>query len=527
MFMSMPTAVWSRDQRNGQDHQPEGLVPGATGVPGGGVLGHPAVDDGGELLDAGYLWKQPVLLERRRLVQGIARSVDRPRRTVFRIIVAQSVFFRRDPRDRGSARNRGGAVDAARRLDGRGLSCDPGAAAADPVERGRNDLADFWAARHRPVGLCAKQHRAKLQLCLQRIRRVGDRHRDGCLALDQPGRAVVLRRPEIHTRRLLSGGADRRRLALGGIHRDPVAEDESRAADRGAAAVHGQFHDLYRAVRGDRRRSGQLDHLRLHRTRQDRAGTIRPRQGGRAVAGLQPDHHHRLLGVLYRHDQCRRRTPAQQGSRMMHSIPGRRVILALFLIFLLLPIYWLVNMSFKTNGEIVSTMTLWPHQPTIANYMRIFTDESWYSGYLNSAINLFDTPWAVALAHCIFNVPLAVWILEGFVSGVPREIDETAFLDGYSFPRFFIKILVPLIGSGIGVAAFFCFMFSWVELLLARTLTTVNAKPISAIMTRTVSAAGMDWGLLAAAGVLTIIPGALVIWFVRNYIARGFALGRV
>ena len=51
--------------------------------------------------------------------------------------------------------------------------------------------------------------------------------------------------------------------------------------------------------------------------------------------------------------------------------------------------------------------------------------------------------------------------------------------------------------------------------------------PISAVMTRTVSAAGMDWGLLAAAGALTIIPGALVIWFVRNYIARGFALGRV
>ena len=124
-------------------------------------------------------------------------------------------------------------------------------------------------------------------------------------------------------------------------------------------------------------------------------------------------------------------------------------------------------------------------------------------------------------------MPLAVWILEGFVSSVPREIDETAFLDGYSFPRFFVKILIPLIASGIGVAAFFCFMFSWVELLLARTLTSVNAKPIAATMTRTVSAAGMDWGLLAAAGVLTIIPGALVIWFVRNYIARGFALGRV
>jgi glycerol transport system permease protein len=90
-----------------------------------------------------------------------------------------------------------------------------------------------------------------------------------------------------------------------------------------------------------------------------------------------------------------------------------------------------------------------------------------------------------------------------------------------------VRIFIPLIRSGIGVTAFFCFMFSWVELLLARTLTSVEAKPIAATMTRTVSAAGMDWGVLAAAGVLTIIPGAIVIGFVRNYIAKGFALGRV
>jgi glycerol transport system permease protein len=133
----------------------------------------------------------------------------------------------------------------------------------------------------------------------------------------------------------------------------------------------------------------------------------------------------------------------------------------------------------------------------------------------------------VALAHMVFNVPLAVWILEGFMSGIPKEIDETAYIDGYSFPKFFVKIFLPMIKSGIGVTAFFCFMFSWVELLLARTLTSVYAKPITAIMTRTVSAAGMDWGVLAAAGILTIVPGALVIWFVRNYIAKGFAMGRV
>ena len=146
---------------------------------------------------------------------------------------------------------------------------------------------------------------------------------------------------------------------------------------------------------------------------------------------------------------------------------------------------------------------------------------------LYSTVGLMDTHIAVALAHLLFNVPLAVWILEGFMSGIPREIDETAYIDGYSFPRFFLTIFLPLIKAGVGVAAFFCFMFSWVELLLARTLTSVNAKPIVATMTRTVSASGMDWATLAAAGVLTIVPGAIVIWFVRHYIAKGFAMGRV
>src|SRR5947199_2727587 len=201
----------------------------------------------------------------------------------------------------------------------------------------------------------------------------------------------------------------------------------------------------------------------------------------------------------------------------------------LYILFVLLQIYWLLNMSFKNTHETLGSFTLWPRVFTLENYRKIFTDPTWYGGYLNSlayvlmnmvisvsvalpaayafsryrflgdkhlffwlltnrmappavfalpffqlysAFGLIDTHIAVALAHCLFNVPLAVWILEGFISGVPKEIDETAYIDGYSFPRFFVKIFMPLIASGIGVACFFCFMFSWVELLIARTLTT-------------------------------------------------------
>ena len=167
----------------------------------------------------------------------------------------------------------------------------------------------------------------------------------------------------------------------------------------------------------------------------------------------------------------------------------------LYIIFLMLPIYWLINMSFKTTNEILGTFSLWPHNFTLDNYIKIFTDRTWYQGYINSicyvvlntlisvtaalpaayafsrykflgdkhlffwlltnrmappavfalpffqlysASVLFDTYLAVALAHFLFNIPLAFWILEGFMSGVPRELDETAYVDGYSFWRFFI-----------------------------------------------------------------------------------------
>src|SRR5258708_37514469 len=128
MCMSMPTAVWWRERRNGQDDQPKSLVPGAAGVPGGGVLGDPAADDGRELFDAGHFWQQSVLLERRWLVQGAARSVDRSRQPLLRFAVALSVLLRRDPCDRGSARHPGRTLYAALGLAGRRLPRHPGAA---------------------------------------------------------------------------------------------------------------------------------------------------------------------------------------------------------------------------------------------------------------------------------------------------------------------------------------------------------------------------------------------------------------
>jgi glycerol transport system permease protein len=257
---------------------------------------------------------------------------------------------------------------------------------------------------------------------------------------------------------------------------------------------------------------------------------------------------------------------------------------AIYVTLLMIPVYWLTIMSFKTNGEIFGGITLFPHAPTLDNYHLILGDPDWYLGYVNatvyallnviisvtvaipaayafsryrffgdrvllfgflafrmmapaillipfveifSRLNMIDTYSAVALAHCFFNVPLAIWILEGFISSVPKEIDDIARADGYGFPRYFLRILLPQIAPGIAVTAFFCFMFSWIEYLLSNALTVIDIKPIGAIMTRAGGVLSADIALLATASVLGMIPGVVLIFFMKNHLARGFSMGRI
>lgn len=142
---------------------------------------------------------------------------------------------------------------------------------------------------------------------------------------------------------------------------------------------------------------------------------------------------------------------------------------------------------------------------------------------LFAKVNLINSPVGIALVHCLFNIPIAIWILESFISAVPREFDETAFLDGYSLPGFFTRLLIPAIAPGIGVVAFFCFVFSWVEIVFARILTITAGKPITMAINALFSFQ-TDFGLVTAMTVFSLIPGVAMIWFVRNHIARGFVI---
>lgn len=253
--------------------------------------------------------------------------------------------------------------------------------------------------------------------------------------------------------------------------------------------------------------------------------------------------------------------------------------------FSLLPIYWLIILSFQPNGASEQSANLWPDPISLENYLYIFSQDNWIAGYRNAVIyvamnivltlvvsvpaayafsrfrflgsdhafffafifrlippaimiiplvqmfatgGLIDTHFAVAAAHCLFTVPIAIWILEGFISSIPREIEESAAVDGYHPVMIFFKFLLPQIRPGIGVAAFFSFMFSWVELIIANALTTVNAKPIGVVMRLVAEPLGfVHIGISSAASILMLIPGLIFAILLRKHLVRGFSMGRV
>lgn len=145
---------------------------------------------------------------------------------------------------------------------------------------------------------------------------------------------------------------------------------------------------------------------------------------------------------------------------------------------------------------------------------------------LFSALGIVNSVFGIGLAHCLFNLPISIWILQGFISAIPKEMDETAFLDGYSKPRFIWTILLPQIAPGVAVTAFFCILFSWVEVVFARILTTTNGKPISMAI-NALFGFRTDIGLVMAVTVASMIPGAVLLFSMRHHLSRGFRVGKV
>ena len=141
--------------------------------------------------------------------------------------------------------------------------------------------------------------------------------------------------------------------------------------------------------------------------------------------------------------------------------------------------------------------------------------------------SLLDTRIGMILVYCTFNLPFAIWTLRPTVDGIPKELDEAAYVDGASPWKVITEIVFPLCRPGLAVTLILTWVFAWNEYLLAATLTNFNARTLTTGLSEYVTTTGTNWGIMATISVFTLIPALIVFSLVQRHIVTGLTFGAV
>lgn len=146
---------------------------------------------------------------------------------------------------------------------------------------------------------------------------------------------------------------------------------------------------------------------------------------------------------------------------------------------------------------------------------------------LLKSVGLLDTTTGLVLAHTSTAVPLALLLMAAFFEGVPKELEEAARMDGCTRFQAFVKVILPVMRSGIAITALFSFIASWNEFLYALLLTSENSKTAPIVIAEYNSVYGLAWGPMTAAAVLYSLPVIIVTLVLQKQIIGGLTFGAV
>jgi len=261
--------------------------------------------------------------------------------------------------------------------------------------------------------------------------------------------------------------------------------------------------------------------------------------------------------------------------------------LVIWLVFTLFPLYFAVITALKPVEEINRMVpTFWPETFRIDNFSGIFADPGSLKSlidsiiiasantalslvlgtlagyalarYLRGALGenlaffilsqrmfppvailipiffLFDaTPWGtdsyitLILLYLVFNMPLATWLMMVFFRDAPKELEEAAYLDGYTPLRAFFKVTLPLVVPGMISVAMLCWIFAWNEYLFANLLTGTTVKTFPVHIPTFVAGSQTLWNFVMAFSLVAMLPPVILFIILRRYMVRGLSLGVV
>jgi multiple sugar transport system permease protein len=142
-------------------------------------------------------------------------------------------------------------------------------------------------------------------------------------------------------------------------------------------------------------------------------------------------------------------------------------------------------------------------------------------------LGLLDTQLAVVIAHTSILLPFVVWIMIGFYQELPKELEQSAMLDGCNPWQRFAKIVLPITLPGVVTTAILTAMGSWNEFLIASSLVSVRAKTLPIEVASFITDKGILWGPMSAMSTIIVLPIVVFALFAQRYLVRGLTLGAV
>lgn len=142
-------------------------------------------------------------------------------------------------------------------------------------------------------------------------------------------------------------------------------------------------------------------------------------------------------------------------------------------------------------------------------------------------VGLIDTLTGIVIIYLTFNLALVVWMMRNFFDGVPRALEEAAWIDGCGVWSAFRRIALPLSAPGLAATGVLCFILSWNDFFYALILTRTKAMTAPVAIVNFMQYEGWEWGKIAAGGTLVMLPVLVFSVLVRQYLVRGLMAGGV
>jgi multiple sugar transport system permease protein len=146
---------------------------------------------------------------------------------------------------------------------------------------------------------------------------------------------------------------------------------------------------------------------------------------------------------------------------------------------------------------------------------------------LFTRLDLLDSYLGLTLAYLTFNLSFYIWVLSSFCRDLPLALEEAAMVEGWSRFAVFLRVVLPLLKSGIVSTAMLCFIFAWNEFLFAFMLGGDRVKTLPVAIPLLITAQGVRWGEMAVVGMVALAPVLLAVFILQKHIVRGLTMGAV